>query len=62
MKTKPTSRSRTSPPASTRSAAHAAFLVLAGLVLCAPAAGAQQTMTFSADRTQSVFAEGRERI
>ncbi|MFW5744203.1 MAG: hypothetical protein ACOC2D_13085 [Spirochaetota bacterium] len=36
--------------------------MLAGLVLCAPAAGAQQTMTFSADRTQSVFAEGRERI
>lgn len=72
MKTKPTSSSRTSSPALTRPASTrparapatpaAAFFVLAALFLCAPAAGAQQTMTFSADRTQSVFAEGRERI
>ncbi|MFP4114280.1 MAG: LptA/OstA family protein [Spirochaetota bacterium] len=36
--------------------------MLFGLVLFAQPAVAQQTMTFSADRTESVFAEGRERV
>ena len=39
-----------------------AAVVLVVLLTVVPAAAAQQTLTFSADRTQSVFAEGRERI
>jgi lipopolysaccharide export system protein LptA len=44
------------------SAVGLAAMLAAVLGAGAPAAHAQQTLTFSADRTQSVFAEGRERI
>lgn len=69
--TKTTSNSRIDPRASTRVPPAVcggprrpgpAVIVLAVLLTVAPAGAAQQTLTFSADRTQSVFAEGRERI
>lgn len=55
MKTKPTNNSRALARAYV-GVAIAAFFALSATV------EAQQTLTFSADRTQSVFAEGRERI
>lgn len=76
MKTKKTSSSSTTPLTARRTSfpdraraarpgsrgPHRVAFALAALLALAPTTAAQQTLTFSADRTQSVFAEGRERI